>query len=81
MYGTSYDFHLKNDQMFCKIKKIYIYIVSIQIPLPAPALECPLVSGWVFVEQPEEGVIYWRPCRTDIVVARLVCLFALVLHW
>ena len=24
MYGTSYDFHLKNDQIFCKIKKIYI---------------------------------------------------------
>ena len=27
IYGTSYDFHLKNDQIFCKIKKnIYIYI-------------------------------------------------------
>ena len=26
MYGTSYDFHLKNDQIFCRIKeKIYIF--------------------------------------------------------
>ena len=24
MHGTSYDSHLKNDQIFCKIKKIYI---------------------------------------------------------
>jgi len=27
MYGTSYDFHLKNDQIFCKIKK-YKYIFN-----------------------------------------------------
>ena len=44
--------------------------VSIQIPLPAPALECPLVSGWVYVEQLEdssdilEAVSHGHRCST-----------------
>ena len=52
------------------VRRKRVESVSIQIPLPAPALECPLVSGWVYVEQLEEGshileaVSYGHRCST-----------------